>query len=318
MQNMSHHEHVRGACDAAREHAEKSMYLLQYAHGGLDADVTCDEQRCLGQQIRRRTDKAMKALSPNEPLADELADALENLRLDVEEMATWAAAKRDELKRLWETDQVRYGETHSEACLAGERMRQQVFRSGNRAFEVAARIRAGAPLAVQLDGATRPSAASPAASPSEPAARLPRKLAVTGAGREQEPVESKRPTAAGGEEASARAPEPLPAPLCTWREILAAVGMKSNEEDREKVRKLNNKYGGPIKIGTRGKQPTAIKADLLAWWNTLERLVAEKQQQEADEKATVADQYNYARTGRVAPGIGGSVRQRRSPEQEGE
>ena len=99
--------------------------------------------------------------------------------------------------------------------------------------------------------------------------------------------------------------------LTSWLEILDALKMKNNEDDKRKVRTLNNAYRGPIIIGGQGKSPFADKTELLEWWNGL----AEKAQADADrrrdEQATVADRHNYGKQCEVVPGISGEVKNRR-------
>jgi hypothetical protein len=122
-------------------------------------------------------------------------------------------------------------------------------------------------------------------------------------------------TAGSGPAPTTPAAPLIPAEYCTsWREILAALG-KSNDKagvERGKVIKANRLFDGPIKTRGQGCQPWVNKAKLLEWWNSLERLAEEAQedaqQQERNAHATLADQHNYGRDGTVAPGISGGVK----------
>jgi hypothetical protein len=103
--------------------------------------------------------------------------------------------------------------------------------------------------------------------------------------------------------------------LTNWREILVALGMKSNKEDREKVRNLNVQYGGPIVIPRQGAQPKVDKAKLVAWWNGLEAQWTVGYQRARDAKPTTDAQHPYGRNGTLAPEISGGVRKRRRDRQ---
>jgi len=99
--------------------------------------------------------------------------------------------------------------------------------------------------------------------------------------------------------------------LMNWREILDELGLKNDEEKRDRIRRLNTMHGGPIIFQGRGAQPTVDKVKLVAWWNGLEDRLRELEQQQADRQATVADQVNYGKDGTVVPGIAGGVKKRR-------
>ncbi len=100
--------------------------------------------------------------------------------------------------------------------------------------------------------------------------------------------------------------------LTDWRAILVALQYKDNRENQRKVRKLNKDYAGPIIIGQKGAQPKVEKAELLEWWNGLERQWQDSQQRQRDAKATVSNQHDFGRTGTVVPDIAGGVQKRRS------
>jgi hypothetical protein len=58
--------------------------------------------------------------------------------------------------------------------------------------------------------------------------------------------------------------------LWNWKEILDAVGMNNNTENRRQVRRLNDEFGGPIVVTKSGSKPKAIdKTKLLAWWSRM-------------------------------------------------
>ena len=60
----------------------------------------------------------------------------------------------------------------------------------------------------------------------------------------------------------------------------------------------------------RGASSVADCGKLVAWWNTLEQLIAEQQRREADRQATVDSTYQHGRSGIVVPEIGGAVKPR--------
>jgi hypothetical protein len=135
-------------------------------------------------------------------------------------------------------------------------------------------------------------------------------------------TEIQRLERAGGEariKGFAATPEPekpataaLPAKhLASWREILVALGMRDNKEDKQKVARLNKTYGGPITIPGQGSQPFVEKTKLLEWWNSLEARIQAEKDRQRDTQATVSTQHNYAREGVVAPNIAGGVKKRR-------
>jgi len=98
--------------------------------------------------------------------------------------------------------------------------------------------------------------------------------------------------------------------LTSWREILIALGMKHNSEDRQKVSRLNKTIDGPINIPGKGKQPFVERGALLEWWNRLEAQVA-TQNRQRNTAATVASHHPYSRDGEVLPDIGGGEKKRR-------
>ncbi|MEZ6081213.1 MAG: hypothetical protein R3C09_28525 [Pirellulaceae bacterium] len=107
-------------------------------------------------------------------------------------------------------------------------------------------------------------------------------------------------------------PPPIPKQhLTNWREILVALGMTNNDEDKQKVDRLNRRFNGPIVTPGQGAQPFAEKRRLLEWWNGLEKLVQDQADRSRDAKETVKDKYAYGRDGQVVPEISGQEKKRR-------
>jgi len=106
-------------------------------------------------------------------------------------------------------------------------------------------------------------------------------------------------------------PPDIPEYLANWREILVALGMKNNVEDKQKVFRLNKTYSGPIQIPGQGRQPFVEKMGLLKWWAGLKTKVQQSEQRQRDAQATVASGYNFSRDGEVTPDISGGVKKRR-------
>lgn len=100
--------------------------------------------------------------------------------------------------------------------------------------------------------------------------------------------------------------------LLGWREILDALGLKSDQKDR--VARLSSEYEGPIIVPGQGAQPKVEKTKLLAWWNRLEITWEDQLNQKRGGALEGASQHDYGRMGRVAPEIKGSVRKRRKAE----
>jgi hypothetical protein len=104
--------------------------------------------------------------------------------------------------------------------------------------------------------------------------------------------------------------------LMNWREILDALGMNCNDESRQRVREMNERYSGPIVVGRRGQQPKVEKTKLIEWWNNLE-IQWETGNSRTFAQDTVRPQHNYSRGGTVVPGIAGSVKERRTKKKRG-
>jgi hypothetical protein len=103
--------------------------------------------------------------------------------------------------------------------------------------------------------------------------------------------------------------------LASWLEILIALGLRNNPEDKQKVARLNEVYNGPIKKPGQGKQPFADKVKLLDWWNGLEKLVESQADRARDARMTVQDTHAYGLDGEVVPEISGQVKKRRKDRQ---
>lgn len=101
--------------------------------------------------------------------------------------------------------------------------------------------------------------------------------------------------------------------LTTWRMILDALELTHNQEERQRVKGLNEHYAGPLVNRGRGKQPAVEKRKLLDWWNHLEGTMQDKAHQKAGAKHEAEASHPYGREGTVAPEIGGSHKKRRKP-----
>jgi hypothetical protein len=98
--------------------------------------------------------------------------------------------------------------------------------------------------------------------------------------------------------------------LLSWREILNAVNLPSNNENRRRLRQLNESHDGPILFIGQGAQPKVAKNKLVDWWNGLEQRWAELDQREADAHGTTEDRYAHGKE-EVVPGVSGHVKRRR-------
>jgi hypothetical protein len=103
----------------------------------------------------------------------------------------------------------------------------------------------------------------------------------------------------------------VPVLLASWREILIALGLHDNKEDKGKLSRLNKTYAGPITIPGQGRQPLVEKAKLLEWYQGLAAKVQAKQDRQRDAQATVSARHDYGREGEVAPDLAGGVKKRR-------
>jgi hypothetical protein len=119
------------------------------------------------------------------------------------------------------------------------------------------------------------------------------------------------------EPAAALVPDEPKKILASWREILVALGLKDNREDKQKVDRLNKAYSGPITIPGQGRQPIVDGAKLIEWWDNL-AVMAQAENRERDAEATVGAQYDYGRdSSKVVPAISGHVQERRLSSQAG-
>ncbi|MBN2292339.1 MAG: hypothetical protein JXM70_07940 [Pirellulales bacterium] len=118
-----------------------------------------------------------------------------------------------------------------------------------------------------------------------------------------------------GENVSSTEIPPAKQYLTSWREILIALSLTNNKEDREKVRSLNDKYAGPIVTPKQGAQPKVDRARLIEWWNGLESQWATGamgSNRANNTTAMVQQKYDYGKNGTVIPDISGGVKRRRS------
>ena len=99
--------------------------------------------------------------------------------------------------------------------------------------------------------------------------------------------------------------------LLNWRDILVALGLSDNTEDRGKVRRLNEQYCGPILFPKAGGQPKAERGGLLSWWNRLAVKWEIQSHEIAGRRLSAETQYPHGREGVIAPEIAGSVRGRK-------
>ena len=119
------------------------------------------------------------------------------------------------------------------------------------------------------------------------------------------------PPSADRREGPPKPPAPLVKLLVNWPEILIALGMKNNREDKRNVSRLNKTYSGPITIPGQGKQPLVNRAELLEWWGGLAAMVKAEQERQRDARATVSAQHRYGGEGEVIPDLAGEVKRRR-------
>jgi len=151
----------------------------------------------------------------------------------------------------------------------------------------------------------------------EEAKRIDAALTAVDGGR-QTPAADPGSTAAGPVDPPAANPSgtttdppAVPEYLTSWREILIALEMKNNKENRQRVSRLNDTYDGPIIPGSQGKQPFVHKQKLLEWYRNLEVQLQDQLNQAKGKSADAESQHNWGRTGKAVPKIAGSVRQRR-------
>jgi hypothetical protein len=120
--------------------------------------------------------------------------------------------------------------------------------------------------------------------------------------------------AAGGDAATAADTSNKPKQyLMNWHEILGALELNHNSENRQRVARLNKskKHPGPIISTGQGGQPKVEKTRLMAWWESLENQFAQSKSREDDTAASAANQHPHGREGQVAPDLAGSVKPRR-------
>lgn len=96
--------------------------------------------------------------------------------------------------------------------------------------------------------------------------------------------------------------------LTSWREITDALDLQHNEQG--KVKRLNERYAGPIPKPVHDGQPIVDRDELINWWNGL----AVQQQELANQRRGAelsGESYAHGKSGEVAPEIGGGVKKRR-------
>jgi hypothetical protein len=97
--------------------------------------------------------------------------------------------------------------------------------------------------------------------------------------------------------------------LIGWHQITSALKMKYDA--RGAIQSLNEHYGGPIVNRGAGTKPLVYYDDLVTWWNRLAVLQQDLSGQREGAWRTAAEQHNYGREGKAAPGVGGGVKKRR-------
>jgi len=81
------------------------------------------------------------------------------------------------------------------------------------------------------------------------------------------------------------------------------------QERRKRLKRLNESWGGPVRIGPKGRQPKVSRSKLLEWWNHLGEKVESEEAKQQDAAATVAAQYLYGcGSSVVCPDIRGSIK----------
>jgi hypothetical protein len=98
--------------------------------------------------------------------------------------------------------------------------------------------------------------------------------------------------------------------LLSWPEILLALDLDNNDLNRDRVKRMNDLYRGPIILPDQGGQPKVNKAKLIEWWNGLEILWMTQANPEGAQ-ASAANRHNFGKTGEAVPEIGGGVKKRR-------
>lgn len=120
------------------------------------------------------------------------------------------------------------------------------------------------------------------------------------------------------------------APLIGWADIISALNViigsnhfKSEESTRDKIRKLNTDFKGPIVFSPgQGKHPSVDKTPLGKWWNEIKsHFDARKLESESDAESKAArsgdareetkNSHAYGADATVVPGIAGSVKKNR-------
>ena len=98
--------------------------------------------------------------------------------------------------------------------------------------------------------------------------------------------------------------------LTGWREITEALGKKN--DNRDKVKSLNDRFGGPISSTGRGTKPMVYRDVLIDFWNNLAVKQQELANQARGKRLLTEDAHPYGRDGEVSTEISGSVKKPRS------
>jgi hypothetical protein len=134
-----------------------------------------------------------------------------------------------------------------------------------------------------------------------------------------------RPPRAATAEGEQQKPDVPFVPLTSWGDIIAALNephgkgvWKNDDTTRNKIKKLNQEYAGPIVMPERqGGQPRVAKDALMNWWNSMserfDNRTEETKQDAESAKVTTSNTHNYGATGTVVPGIGGHIKSSRKP-----
>lgn len=96
-----------------------------------------------------------------------------------------------------------------------------------------------------------------------------------------------------------------------YSEILNAVGMKLHQ--KETFITLAKDHDAPINWPEgRGKRPEAERGELVRWWESVFETLEARRKSDRDRKLSASESYDYGKSGKVAPEIGGEIRSRNS------
>jgi hypothetical protein len=132
--------------------------------------------------------------------------------------------------------------------------------------------------------------------------------ATGGPGTEATPVRPCEPKTRTAAAEGGRAAGPK-TPLEGWRDITDALEMKYG--DRDRIKSLNQRLGGPIINRGKGKRPLVDKDALREWWDRLATQEQELANRREGARLSAESQYHFGRDGEAAPEVGGGVKHRR-------